>query len=105
MERRLVTHDCSCALQPLSTVFPGQKLTAAAVRRKMATQAVLKNATQPPVAPVKQPASSSAASAAGSRGLVQTDLRALFGRQSQSAAGFSELNSQTQHSLTTDMEF
>ena len=73
------------------------------MRRKMATQAVLKNAIQPPVAPVKQPVSNSATVASGSRGLVQTDLRTLFGRQS--VAGFSEQDSQSQHSLSMDMDF
>ena len=68
------------------------------------------NAIQPPVVPVK-PAVSRGASAATSRGgLVQTDLRELFGRQSsQSQQSFSEQLSQSQHSqhsqLTTDMEF
>ena len=76
-------------------------------RRKLATQAVMLNAIQPPVANSKQPAPSSGASAPMSRGgLVQTDLRALFGRQTQSQTSLSELSSQSQHSqLTTDMEF
>ena len=95
------------ALQPLSTMFPGQKVTAAVARRKMATQAVMLNAIQPPVSGGKQPTSSNGALAPTTRGgLVQTDLRALFGRQTQSQTSFSELSSQSQHSqLTTDMEF
>ena len=102
--RRHNTHRALTALQPLSTVFPGQKMTAAVARRKMATQAVMLNAIQPPVVPTMQPASYSRTPAAVSRGgLVQTDLRALFGRQAQSQSSFSN---QSQHSqLTTDMEF
>ena len=88
-------------------MFPGQKVTAAVARRKMATQAVMLNAIQPPVSAGKQPATNSGGSAPTTRGgLVQTDLRALFGRQTQSQTSFSDLSSQSQHSqLTTDMEF